>query len=259
MQAAASSLRQELATVAKLTGAEVEELKLLRDKLNEILSSSYGELDDENVLFKGWLNKRKQKGNLSRPKRRFCILLHDGLHYFESPFSTELGFIESSDIADVRWAAADKKTFLLVTHESSYEMTGDDESGTLCWYGQLMKMKPMGFSLGSEEVVKEGYLNKSKEKGRGFSAKKKRFCVLDDYTCKYYDKKGGVMKGQLELIGLKLAPILDKSNKIVAIRLNCGDGSTYIFTASATDGDSMESWFGAVSLMSFLFCSVLTV
>jgi hypothetical protein len=103
----------------------------------------------------------------------------------------------------------------------------------------------VGFALGGEVVIKEGFLHKAKEKGTSFTGKKKRYCVLDDYTCRYYDRKGGALKGQLELIGLKVASVLDKGGKVVAIKLNCADGSAYLFTM-AVDGDSMESWLAAV-------------
>ncbi len=121
-----AALRQTLANVTKLSGSEVHELKLLRDKLNEILCSSATDFDDASLQFRGWLSKRKRKGNhLSRPKRRFCVLLLDGLHYFSTPFGEELGFIESSDIAEVRWVTQDKKAFVLATHDATYEMAGD--------------------------------------------------------------------------------------------------------------------------------------
>ena len=54
-----------------------------------------------------------------------------------------------------------------------------------------------------------------------------------------------MLKGQLELIGLKIASVLDKAGKVVAIKLTCADGSAYLFTV-AVDGDTMESWFAAV-------------
>jgi hypothetical protein len=51
---------------------------------------------DESVIVKGWLSKSKTKTNqkgalLVRKKRRWCVLHHDGIHYYEQPFGEELG------------------------------------------------------------------------------------------------------------------------------------------------------------------------
>jgi hypothetical protein len=126
MEAAVASLRAQVTQATVLSAAEVAEMKLLRDALNAILSSSSADFDDASVLFRGWMCKSKRKGNsFSRPKRRFGVLLLDGLHYFAAPFGEELGFIESSDIAEVRWSTQEQKSFVLATHDATYEITGD--------------------------------------------------------------------------------------------------------------------------------------
>ena len=130
MEATIVSLRKTLTSATRLSGSEVNELKQLRDTLNAILSSSSAEFDEATVIYKGWLSKRKS--NLSRAKRRFCILLPDGLHYLDAPFGSELGFIESSDIAEVRWVTQDKRAFVLVTHAATYEITGDVRLNCVC-------------------------------------------------------------------------------------------------------------------------------
>jgi hypothetical protein len=105
-----------------------------------------------------------------------------------------------------------------------------DECKTSLWFDTIVAMKPVGFSLAERDaILKEGFLLKAKEKGKVFKGRKKRFCVLLDYQMQYWDKKGGAMKGRLELIGLKISPVLDKRNTVVALRLNCVDGKRSVW------------------------------
>jgi hypothetical protein len=129
--------------------------------------------------------------------------------------------LESSDICGLSWGNEEKSSFVLEVQSAKYEFESEDKTVLQKWFTHLDSMRPVGFSLKSEEVIFEGLLYKQKEKGRGFSTKKKRYCVMDEYNLHYFEKKGGVQKGQLELIGLKMAKVVDRKDNVVGLKLLC--------------------------------------
>lgn len=220
----------------------------LRDNINEQLGRM---LAKDMSLVKGWLEKRKHKdqgrGLVSRWKRRYCCLLNDGLHYYDSPLGAELGHIEVSDVVSVAWADEGRDVILLELRGNVVYELRSEEGAAARWHSKLVAMKPEGFTLVAGTPLCEGLVLKQKERGAGrpISAKKKRYCVLFEYSMHYYDRAGGVLKGEMDLIGLKVQRVLDASGALVSLRLVCANGSAYRLTQASPNTMPMTEWSAA--------------
>jgi hypothetical protein len=153
----------------------------------------------------GWLVKKKgnSHGNFTSAKKRFCFVDNKHLLYCEKKGALEKGSISLFG-CEVSLSIEDKSILLLKTVENSLHSFQMVNGGSMeAWFHIISKIAKeihADSSLSGHLQGLSGYLNKKKAKGGGtWTLAKKRWCVLQGKTLFYFEQKGALELGTLDL------------------------------------------------------------